>query len=589
MCIMIKRNFIVLYFFFLCFKLSWCQEFNQTKVQEGIDLYLKGAFDAAIELLTACIDPAVKSGDSLALQSIYTNLGNAYSSQGVMERALENYQKGLDIAFHTSDTARQARILSNIGTIYSDTKDFPMALEFFEKSEKLALLINDEMTLADCANGRALIYEQEGKNEEALELYTKTLEIYSKHNLKDRLALTYNNLGIVYKQLGRLDQTIYFYNKALELAEEIEANYIVAAIASNLANVYLLQNQYEEAIHANLQAQQKAREIGATSIAVETYGNLMDVYAAMQHYQKAYEYAVLYKQANDSLINVERTAQLAEMKEKYETEKKKSENITLREQNKVKELQLNEKSLQLANRNLMLMGSFSVLLLSGVVVWLYLSRQKSKNRTLRILAVKESEKQERIRIAQDLHDDLGAGLTKIGFIGALISNDLAYSQSNTHGKTIKETVKQLSDSIKILIWSLNSESLSRGEFVSYIRQYAYDYFEDFSIAVHFQSTIANPEKSLSKDEFRQLFMTIKEGLNNIAKYAEATEVSIIFNDDDDEKFSVIIKDNGKGFDETVVKKGNGLNNIRKRMASIQGEIAIVSEPQQGTTIKIKIG
>lgn len=201
--------------------------------------------------------------------------------------------------------------MSNIATIYSDTKDFQRALEYFEAAEKLANLVNDEMTLADCSNGRAMIYEQQGKNREALELYKKTLEIYKKLDLPDRLALTYNNMGIVYKQLDQLNRTIFYYNKALELAEEIEANYIIAALSANLANVYLLQNQYEKAITANLQAHKKAREIGAASIAVETYGNLMDVYSKMNNYQKAYEYAVLYKKANDSLINVERTAQLA--------------------------------------------------------------------------------------------------------------------------------------------------------------------------------------------------------------------------------------------------------------------------------------
>lgn len=148
-------------------------------------------------------------------------------------------------------------------------------------------------------------------------------------------------------------------------------------------------------------------------------------------------------------------------------------------------------------------------------------------------------------------------------------------------------VRQLSDSIKILIWSLNSESLSKGEFISYIRQYVYDYFEDFSVDVNFQTTIGNPEATLSKDEFRQLFMTVKESLNNIAKYAEASIIFIDFREES-ERFVIAIRDNGKGFDQTLVKKGNGLNNMKKRIASINGEITILSEIDKGTEIQIKI-
>lgn len=91
-----KLNFIFFVLFITCNQFGWNQEFDRSKVQEGIDLYLKGAYDSAIEILTDCIELSIKSNDSVGLQMIYNNLGNAYGSKGEMELALENYQKGLD-------------------------------------------------------------------------------------------------------------------------------------------------------------------------------------------------------------------------------------------------------------------------------------------------------------------------------------------------------------------------------------------------------------------------------------------------------------------------------------------------------------
>jgi|SRR5690554_5858537 signal transduction histidine kinase len=569
---------------FLCFGCLFGQE---QKLQEGIDLYNKGEFKAAIELLTGIEAEAKERKNPKVLQGIYTNLGNAYSAQGTMELALSYYQKGLDIAYHEADTLKMGQITNNIATIYSDIKDFDRALEYYEKASLWAQIVGDEGTLADCANGRAMIYEQQGKFQEALDLYAQALDIYVKYEAKDRIALAYNNLGIVHKQLNQLDKTVYYYQKALEIAEEIQAGYIVAALSANLANVYMLQKQYGKAIATNHLAQQKAKQIGAFAIVVETYGNLKDVYAEMKDYKKAFEYATLYQQAHDSLINTERTAQLLEMKEKYESEKKEAENVALRNQNRLKELELTEKSLQLQKRNLMLLGSLLVLVLSGIVVRLYISRQKAKSRELQVLAVKETEKQERIRIAKDLHDDLGSGLTKLNLIGNLIAKEASQDEKlSGYGKTIKTTVKQLSDSIKILIWSLNSESLNRGEFVSYIRAYTYDYFDDFPITLEFDSTVTHIEKPLSKDMFRQLFMTFKECLNNVAKHAQASRLTILLSDTP-EQMQINITDNGKGI-ENKEHKGNGLKNIRHRIESVGGIIDIQSQPGEGTKIHIVI-
>src|SRR5690606_26525688 len=110
------------------------------------------------------------------------------------------------------------------------------------------------------------------------------------------------------------------------------------------------------------------------------------------------------------------------------------------------ELLLNKKATQIRIRNILLFGSLLIIVLLVIGVKLYISRQQEKVKLQKILTIKETERQERIRIAKDLHDDLGAELTKINFLGELIVQETSdNNKTNNYGKTIKETVRQLSE------------------------------------------------------------------------------------------------------------------------------------------------
>ncbi|HTO14769.1 MAG TPA: tetratricopeptide repeat protein [Edaphocola sp.] len=577
--------FLLLIVLLFSFCKTFSQQFDHKLLQKGIDFYNKGSFDSSIQVLTNCLPLALKSEDSLALQSIYTNLGNSYSSIGKTELALNFYQHGLDIAEGTKDSVRIGKITSNIGVLYSDIKDFPKGLAYFDKAEKIATSVKEDETIADCANGKAVIYEQLFKYDKALVLYFQALQIYQKHKMQDRIALTYNNLGIVYKQLNKLDKTIYYYEKALEITERIDAKYITAAISANLANVYMLQKQYAKSEKANFLAMEKAREIDAKAIIVEVHGNLMDLYSATKDYKKAYEFAKTYKESNDSLINVERTAQLAEMKEKYETEKKDAENFVLQNKNKIKTLELKKQALQINNRNYLLLSVLLILILSVIAAWLYLSRQKVRNKILREQAIRSTEELERKRISRDLHDDLGSGLAKIKLLSEITSRKVQDNAIKRNIHALSETASQIAVSLKDMVWALNPDNATIAQLITKIRESSFDYLEDLPIKLHFSTPDEIPETAISRETNSNILFIIKECLQNIVKHAEAKNVYIHFQIAD-KKNKISIKDDGIGMPASF-KSGNGIINIQQRIEKIGGKVISTSEVNEGLELMLE--
>ena len=136
---------------------------------------------------------------------------------------------------------------------------------------------------------------------------------------------------------------------------------------------------------------------------------------------------------------------------------------------------------------------------------------------------------------------------------------------------------------------MSSESDNVAGLVHFLRRYVSEFGEMHHIEVHFDVLENLPDVKLSNETKRNIFLCVKESLNNVAKYAQATlvEVSIDFKDTE---MTLMVKDNGIGFDlETALKNGgNGLKNIQERMKQVAGETSILGEKGGQIILKLKI-
>lgn len=232
----------------------------------------------------------------------------------------------------------------------------------------------------------------------------------------------------------------------------------------------------------------------------------------------------------------------------------------------------------------------AVVLLISLLLWqiirAYYRRRLEKEKNL--LEKQQAIEKERTRIATDMHDDFGASLSRIKFLSEKLQ---LFAPADPAEKNDLEKISLYSDEMaekmNEIVWALNQRYDSLGDLVSFCRSYASEYLQDKNIKLTFAED-AQGEEKIQGEVRRNIFLVIKEALRNIVKHAGATEVIIRFSRNNDKKeLTVSIADNGKGIDLTNIRPfANGLENMKKRMADINGQILI--ESNNGTDISITV-
>ncbi len=553
-------------------------------MKTGTDLYLHGEYKKSTIYFSNSIDLAKKENNKKELANAYNNLGNALSKIGESVNALKFYQLSISVAEMNNDQQRIAKTTKNIGTLYSEQKDFVTALRYFESASSLAVKLNDSILIADCLNNQGVVYEQQNKYDKAVEVYSKALEIYTAKNEAGKISMSLNNLAIVYKYLKKYSQSINYYEQALALSIKQDDKFIVAATLNNLGNVYALTGDYHRSLSLCKEALEKSKEINAIEIIIETYDGISIAYEKLQKFPEAIAYRKMYEEEKFNFISSERSGQLAELKTKYESDKQLDEIALLKKDETIKNLSIREQEIEIQKRNYLLALCILLIFTIAGIAYQWNKSYLLKSKISQQQAIKESEEKERIRIAKDIHDELGSGLTKINFLSeTVLKNSNEYINSKL--SSISETSKNLIENMRDLIWALNPDNSTLDNLIVRIREYTTDYLEEFPIELTNNYPDVITDLQILKEGHRNIFMSVKEILNNIVKHSSATKVAVnvsLFNN----TLSIIINDNGVGFETEQTFSGNGLKNMRHRITISGGQIDLDSSKQSGTTLSI---
>lgn len=196
---------------------------------------------------------------------------------------------------------------------------------------------------------------------------------------------------------------------------------------------------------------------------------------------------------------------------------------------------------------------------------------------------------ERARISQDMHDDVGASLTRISIL-----SELAKNKPDVTGETkqwlsqISNTSRSVMEEMSQIVWALNPKNDTLEGLFAYLRRFTNEYLEPTTVNCTFDLPEELPKKALNVEIRRNVYLVVREALHNVVKHsgAENVRIKMLMNENG---FSISIKDDGKGFDPGKLEfPGNGLVNMKKRMSDIGGEIVIKSEPGSGTWIELII-
>jgi signal transduction histidine kinase/streptogramin lyase len=218
----------------------------------------------------------------------------------------------------------------------------------------------------------------------------------------------------------------------------------------------------------------------------------------------------------------------------------------------------------------------------------YVLQRNLREKILRLEKEQAVEK-ERNRIARDMHDDLGSGLTKIAILSEVAKTQMnSPVQASANLDVISSASRELVDNLQDIIWVLNPKNDSLNSLVLYIKEYTESFFEPAGIQYEFTHEGTGVRITLSEEQRRNIFLAVKESCNNILKHANCTGICISLKFHD-QLLSIAIKDNGLGFDmKEVGPFSNGLQNIRNRMEQIGAQCKIISVKNEGTTVTLTI-
>lgn len=243
---------------------------------------------------------------------------------------------------------------------------------------------------------------------------------------------------------------------------------------------------------------------------------------------------------------------------------------------------------------------FKTLLVVAIITLIFFAtqyyfRQKLKLREEQLKLQEEQRERERaietirVRISQDIHDEIGSNLTKISLMSQRLRMNAEKKKDidSTLLQRITESSKEVVSNLGEIIWTVNPKHDNLQSLLSYLRNYITNFFEQTNVnpVIDFPDEV--PTLTISPELKHNLFLVIKESLNNIIKHAEATEVKISFQFTG-QTFCFEITDNGKGIANLNGREfGNGLINMRNRMKAVNGSFEIESELNKGTTLQLK--
>lgn len=415
-----------------------------------------------------------------------------------------------------------------------------------------------------------VLYIEAEKVDSAEKYAFKAIELMRSAKDYAHLSQTYSTLAQLHlsvsKDTAKIGSMITNAEKYAELSQD--KGMMAFAASKRFNHCFYLKKDYDEA----LKYMNKEEEL---YLETENREAILNAYRAkaeclvMLRDTSARTYMWKWFHFKDSVLQSEKAVNIAKYETLYETEKKENENKLLQEKNE-------------QSRLILLIVIVVFLLFVVIALWLFnRNNLKKKQHELQMLQNLQRDKE---RIARDLHDNVGGQLSYIIYSLDGINNENE-TKRNEVTESINQSVKSVIGSLRETIWAISDANINVQDFSDKLKVFARDLFKHNNTKIHFTENIKT-QRELNALLGLNLYRICQEILNNAFKYAKASEINITLNDDN-EKLSISISDNGVGFDMAQNNKERyGLQNIKKRAVEFGILLAIKTEINKGTTYEL---
>ncbi len=560
-------------------------------LNRGIYFSAKGVPDSAIYFLEDANKSAAKSGNREVMIKINSSLGKAYISDGNPETALKNLFEALRILRDHPHVETEIKVRSNVCWAYLELKRYQDCVNYGRQSLPLMNTPDFEWMSAYFYNNMAAAYGALMRIDSAKYFAEKSIVVSAKTNQYNLLANAHFILGTAYANSGKYALAAREFESAKPYREKIGDVLFLVSDLYVLADLYYKMGDYKKGIAAGQESLELIQKNNLRLKYEGAYQALARNYEGLKDYKSASTYYNLLAAARDSVYKHATSQAIAEMQEKYETEKKNRQISDLNKDNLLKTATI--------ERNYFLIGGLTALLLL-VIVLFYMIRYRSRQQQLTILneqkmrmreaqitAVIDSQEKERRRFASDLHDGMGQ------LISALQLNIQSMKQSqptpesrDVFFESSEQLIREIHDEIRNIAFNLMPPVLVKEGLIAATSEL----IRKINKVGKIKATISvfDVNERFSEIAEISLYRVIQEFLSNIMKYSHATEVNISFTGHEHEVV-MTIDDNGIGYNLENFKhsEGNGWRNINSRLNLIKAAIEWdVVEGRKNNTIII---
>ena len=427
------------------------------------------------------------------------------------------------------------------------------AIKNLHKSIRLAQQINDKNIECSIKANLALAFQGEEQLDSAIYYYQEIIPYFKSEDRNDKLLNLYINLGDLYEIDHNYENSINFYNKALSLSEETQSKEANALIKRSLAGSYL----------------------------------------SLKNYKKSASLYNDYVTLNDSISELANSEKLSELQAKYDLAQKE------------KEIAQKEVANERMQKISIFLGGLAIVV--GLLGLGFYYRQKKrriiaeqaesiekqradtllKNQQLiSIDAMISGQEQERQKVAQELHDDLGSTMTTIRLYFDNIRNDQSKENATMFDRT-NDLLEEAYDKIRNMSHVKNQGIVASKGLIPAVESLASKISKSKKLnveVIHY-----GLDKALDNSFELKIFRIIQELLNNVVKHADATNCFINLTSYENQ-LNIMIEDDGKGFHYVPQPNndGIGLYSIEQRIDHMEGTFQVDSAVGRGTTINIDV-
>lgn len=583
--------------------------------QGGNWLYLSED-DNALKSFMIAKNLYAELGQTSKAGEIIGNIGHLRAQQGDFTNALKSQYEALKLLDPQVDSASINNTYMAIGDIFMQLGKYTEALKHDSIALKGYFLNKDEYGIALCKGNMANIYSNQGKTDIAKKYYLEAISIYERINSPFDLVRELSNLSTLYEQEGNLIEAISLTERALNLSEKNDFLLGYGMSSGNMGSYYLtaIEKNKNNNNTLSLPSIPNAQLIDSAiyyleqciSIGVDVNGAALTAWAT----ENLSRVQVENGQMKEAYYNYKYAVELKDSIYSQETKKEIETLITEREiAVKNKQIEL-DKLAVLKKRNERLYFGIGLVLLFLLLVAIYWNYKNQKSSNIKLLSTntdlsstltKLQETQEqliqverqkekaliRTRISQDIHDDISSDLTKISWLSELIQTKVQKDTTTDLSELAKkinassnETVSKLGE----IIWSTNPKADNLDSLLAYMRSHLNSFFEDSDITCTINFPKGTLNQKVNTELRRNLFLIMKESVNNAFKYSKATAIQIDFTVNEGH-YELQIQDNGVGFKPGESQgSGNGMKNMLARINKVNGTLQINSIPHKSTTV-----